>query len=79
MVRQQLDTNTHMKYAQYVYMAREVLPEHAEVGVIRAEHKNAAVLGDEVRILVGETDSGWACSLCAESGDVYANVELRRK
>ena len=74
-----LDTNHHMNNAQYVDMAREVLPEQTEIGEIRAEYKKAAVLGDEVRILLGETDSGWACSLCAESGDVYANVELRRK
>ena len=78
-LRHQIDTNHHMNNAQYVDMAREVLPEQTEIGEIRAEYKKAAVLGDEVRILLGETDSGWACSLCAESGDVYANVELRRK
>ena len=78
-LRHQIDTNHHMNNAKYVDMAREVLPEQTEIGEIRAEYKKAAVLGDEVRILLGETDSGWACSLCAESGDVYANVELRRK
>ena len=79
-LRHQIDTNHHMNNAQYVDMGERGPAENRRrSGRSRAEYKKAAVLGDEVRILLGETDSGWACSLCAESGDVYANVELRRK
>ena len=54
-------------------------PESGEIGEIRAEYKKAAMLGDQVVIRRGESPSGWVFSLCREDGEIFANVELKRK
>lgn len=43
-----LDTNLHVNNAQYVDIARELVPSGTEIGEIRAEYRKAAVLGDEI-------------------------------
>ena len=78
-MRHQIDTNHHMNNAHYVDMAGEALPESGEIGEIRAEYKKAAMLGDLVVIRRGESPSGWVFSLCREDGEIFANVELKRK
>lgn len=78
-MKHQIDTNHHVNNAQYVDMAREVLPEGAEIGEIRAEYKKAAVLGDEVILRRARTGGSYVVSFCGEDGTIFANVELKMK
>ena len=78
-MKHQIDTNHHVNNAQYVDMAREGVPEKIEIGEIRAEYKKAAVLGDTIVLWRAGTEDGYALSLKAEDGSVYANVELKRR
>ena len=75
-LKHQLDTNHHVNNAQYVDIAREILPEGMEIGEIRAEYKKAAVLGDEMAVKAAKTEGGYAVSLCGTDGGIFANVEL---
>lgn len=77
--KHQIDTNHHVNNAQYVDMAREVVPEGTEIGEIRAEYKKAAVLGDWISLRAAREDGNYVVSLRSEDGTVYANVELREK
>lgn len=76
-MKHQIDTNHHVNNAQYVDMAREVLPEGRTIGEIRAEYKKAAVLGDQVILMRGESPEGFVISLQDPEGGVFANVELK--
>lgn len=76
-MKHQIDTNHHVNNAQYVDMAREVLPEGTEIREIRAEYKKAAVLGDSVVLKRAETAKGYVVSICGVDGSVFANVELK--
>ncbi len=78
--RHQIDTNLHVNNAQYIDMVREALPESAagkEITGIRAEYRKAAVLGDEIVIMLGDADNRYTASLRDPYGTVYANVELK--
>ena len=46
MERHHLDTNRHVNNAQYVAIARELLPVDFALGELRVEYRKAAVLGD---------------------------------
>lgn len=74
-----IDTNHHVNNAQYVEIAREVLPSEIEVGELRVEYKKAAVCGDVVYPHVSRTDEGYTVSLCDEQGAAYAVIWLRGK
>ena len=76
-MKQHLDTNRHVNNVQYVAIASEVLPEGTEICGIRAEYRKAAVLGDILVLKVAVEESKYVVSLCAEDGNVYANVELK--
>lgn len=78
-LKHQIDTNHHVNNAQYVDIAREILPEGMEIGEIRAEYKKAAVLGDEMVVKAAGTEAGYVISLCGEDDSIFANVELTRK
>jgi len=78
-LKHQIDTNHHVNNAQYVDMAREILPAGSEIKEIRAEYKKAAVLGDEIVIKTGRTEDKYAVSLCSGDGSVFANVELTER
>ena len=75
-LRHQIDTNHHVNNAQYVDIAREVIPADIKIRQIRAEYKKAAVLGDEVVLRAAETADGYVVSLCSEDGSIFANIEL---
>ena len=72
-----LDTNLHVNNAQYVDIARELVPAGTEIGEIRAEYRKAAVLGDEMVIKSTREGRSYLVSLCNSDGDVFANVELK--
>lgn len=74
-----LDTNRHVNNAQYVAIARELLPELSAVSEVRAEYKKAAVLGDVMYPRIGETPEGYVVSLQDGKGTVYANIWLAEK
>lgn len=83
--RHHIDTNHHVNNAQYVEIAREVLPDGIKIRELRVEYKKAAVLGDMMypRISRHQPDGdGGTCSgsreftvaLCDEAGSPYAAV-----
>ena len=74
-----IDTNHHVNNAQYVEIAREVLPDHFEVSELRIEYKKAAVLGDTVMPHVSRTDVGYVVSLCDTQDNPYAVIWLREQ
>lgn len=74
-----LDTNHHVNNAQYVEIARELLPAGFCIGELRAEYKNAAVLGDVMLPRVSMTPDGYVVSLRGEDEKVYANIWLAKK
>lgn len=72
-----IDTNHHVNNAQYVEIAREVLPDKLAARELRVEYKKAAVFGDTVYPRVSRTEDGYFVSLCGEGKTVYANVWIR--
>lgn len=78
-VHHHLDTNMHVNNAQYVEIARELLPERFTIGVLRVEYKNAAVLGDRMFPRIGRVPEGYIVSLQSEDGRIFANIWLGEK
>lgn len=76
--RHHLDTNHHVNNAQYVEIAREVLPE-LRIGEIRVEYKKAAVLGDVMIPHISRNDEGYTVSLCEKEGSPHAIIWLREQ
>lgn len=76
-LRHHLDTNRHVNNAQYVAIARELLPERFSVRELRAEYRKAAVLGDVMIPRIGRLPEGYVVSLQKEGGEVFANVWLQ--
>ena len=73
-----LDTNHHVNNAQYVDIARELVPAGTEIGEIRAEYRKAAVLGDEMVIKSTREGRSYLVSLCNSDGDVDHCVGRKR-
>ena len=74
-----LDTNHHVNNEQYVAMACEYLPKDFKVWQMRAEYKGQAVLGDIIEPIVYTDEEKCIVSLCKETGEPYAIVELKEK
>ena len=74
-----LDTNHHVNNEQYVAMACEYLPKDFKVWQMRAEFKGQAVLGDIIEPIVYTDEEKCIVSLCKETGEPYAIVELKEK
>lgn len=77
--RHHLDTNQHVNNAQYVAIARELLPGRFSIGELRAEYKKAAVLGDVMYPELAEVPEGYVVALRDAEGNTYANVWLAEK
>lgn len=75
--RHHLDTNHHVNNAQYVEMAREVLPERFRIGEVRVEYKKAAMLGDVIMPRISRMDGGYVVSLSDTEGFPYAIIWVR--
>lgn len=75
--RHHIDTNHHVNNAQYVEIAREVLPEGIKICELRVEYKKAAVLGDMMHPRVSREDNSFTVALCDGEGSPYAVVWLR--
>ena len=76
-MKHQIDTNHHVNNAQYMDMARELLPVGTEIGAIRAEYKKAAVLGDIICLKRARTEGAYVISLCDETGAVFSTFHAR--
>lgn len=74
-----LDTNHHVNNAQYVAIAREVLPENFGIEELRVEYKKAAVLGDLLYPQVSIQDREAVVVLCNAEGAPYATIWMRMK
>lgn len=74
-----LDTNHHVNNAQYVEIAREYVPAGFRVGEVRAEYRNAAVLGDLMYARVSRIQEGYVVSLKDKDEKIYANIWLAEK
>lgn len=72
-----IDTNHHVNNAQYVEIAREVLPDEEKVPELRVEYKKAAVFGDILYPRMNHTEQGYTVSLCDDQGTDYAVIWLR--
>ncbi|MCD8084547.1 MAG: thioesterase [Clostridiales bacterium] len=72
-----IDTNHHVNNAQYVEIAREVLPEDVRIRELRVEYKRAAMLGDVMVPHISRQDGICTVALCDSEGLPYAVVWLR--
>ena len=73
-----IDTNRHVNNAQYVSIARELLPESFFVRELRAEYKKAAAQGDRLYPKIARIQEGYVVSLQDESGTPYANIWMAK-
>ncbi len=72
-----LDTNRHVNNAQYVEIARELLPDGFRIGEIRVEYKKAAVLGDVMLPRVTRTEGDCTVCLCSPDGGIHAVIWMK--
>lgn len=75
-LKHQIDTNNHVNNGQYVGMAADFLPEAYRIGMMRAEYKMSAKLGEVVVPYTKEQDGIYTVALCDEAGKPYAVVEF---
>lgn len=76
--RHHLDTNRHVNNAQYMAIARELLPVDFALGELRVEYRKAAVLGDVMYPKLAQVPEGYVVSLQDAEGQVYANLWLAK-
>ena len=74
-----IDTNEHMNNGKYIMVAEAYLPEDFKVERVRAEYRNAAVLGDILCPVVYEEESRITVVLNDEQGKPYAVIQFIRK
>ena len=74
-----IDTNEHMNNGKYILVAEEHLPENFKVERIRAEYRNAAVLGDILYPVVYTEEERITVALNDEAGKPYAVVQFVRQ
>ena len=72
--RRHLDTNRHVNNAQYVSIARELLPEQFSVRELKAAYKRAAAQGERMYPKIARIQEGYVVSLQDENGTPYANI-----
>ena len=75
--RHHIDTNHHVNNAQYIEIAREVLPEGFAIGELRIEYKKAAVMGDLIYPRMSRFEGGYVISLCDGQGMPYAIIWMK--
>lgn len=74
-----MDTNLHVNNAQYVKIAKELLPEQFIISELRTEYKKAAVLGDTMKPRISRTKEGYVVSLQDEEENPFANIWMAGK
>ena len=78
-MKHHLDTNHHVNNAQYVEIARELLPDNFQVGELRVEYKKAAVMGDYMTPHISQIPEGYVVNLCDEAGGSHAVIWLKER
>lgn len=76
-MRHHIDTNQHVNNAQYVEIAREVIPGDTRICEVRVEYKKAAVLGDVMIPQISRGEGTYVISLCDQERNPYAVIWLR--
>lgn len=76
-LRHHIDINHHVNNAQYVEIAREVLPKDMKISEVRVEYRKAAVLGDVMFPRMSHGDGCEIISLCDKEQNPYAVIWLR--
>lgn len=76
--RHHIDTNHHVNNAQYVEIAREVIPEGFKIGELRIEYKKAAVMKDMIYPRISRFEGGYAISLCDKENLPYAVIWMKQ-
>lgn len=71
-----LDTNHHVNNQQYLEIAMHYLPQSFPIGLLRAEYKRQAHLGDRLVPYVTEREGSVYVSLLDEAGAVYMAAEF---
>lgn len=71
-----IDTNEHMNNGKYIMAAEEYLPEDFKVGRVRAEYRNAAVLGDVLYPVTYMQENSLTVCLNNEMGKTYAVIQF---
>ncbi|MBN2899245.1 MAG: acyl-[acyl-carrier-protein] thioesterase [Clostridia bacterium] len=74
-----LDLYNHVNNEKYIHLAAMYLPDDYEIGSIRVEYKQQAVLGDWIYPEISETDGLYTVVLNDDMGKVYAVVEFNMK
>lgn len=74
-----IDTNEHMNNGKYIMLAETYLPEKFEVGRVRAEYRNAAVLGDVLYPMVYKQNGCVTVALNDVSAKPYAVIQFIAK
>ena len=71
-----IDTNEHMNNGKYILVAEEYLPEDFKVERVRAEYRNAAVLGDVLCPVIYTEESRITVVLNDAEGKPYAVIQF---
>ncbi|HAK57434.1 MAG TPA: acyl-[acyl-carrier-protein] thioesterase [Lachnospiraceae bacterium] len=74
-----LDTNNHMNNGQYVRFAVGYLPMNFDTAEFRAEYRNAAHYGDDMRVLTGVSEGKTYVIFADESDEPYFISEFTPK
>lgn len=74
-----IDTNHHVNNAQYVEIAKEVLPENFGIGELHVDYRKAAFFGDTIIPRVSNIENGYIIALCDIQGEAYATLCLKEK
>lgn len=77
--RHHIDSNRHVNNAQYIELAKELLPEDFAIGELRAEYKKAAVFGDVMIPRVSIIPEGFVILLGDLEGNPYAVIWIGRQ
>jgi len=72
-----LDSNKHVNNCQYIRMAEEYFPADFRPREMRAEYRQAAVLGDQITPRCGRSEDWLVAALCMPDQSPYAIVEVR--
>jgi len=78
-MKHHLDTNHHVNNAQYVEIARELLPGDFRVGELRVEYKKAAVMGDYMTPHISKAEEGYVVVLCDPEGSAHAVIWMKEQ
>lgn len=71
-----IDTNEHMNNGKYILVAEEYLPGDFKVERVRAEYRNAAVLGDVLYPVIYTEESRITVVLNDAEGKPYAVIQF---